>query len=161
MFENPRRGRQERKFTTNVPKFLDLKFRTDIFRKSTLGAPDLYGKQFKRDWKGGKVVFPFFRGHCDRYFWDIRLKIHVLPNFDMLLQLVLTKKNKKTKNELFSCLPKVDHVINQCIRPIDVIFHISQKRLPNLVDSSWLWWIMCGFLANQRWRNILNEWMNE
>ena len=110
MFENPRRGRQERKFTTNVPKILDLKFRTDIFRKLTLGAPDLYGKQFKRDWKGGKVVFLFFRGHCDRYFWDIRLKIHELPNFDTLLQLVLTKK--PPKNELFSCLPKVDHVIN-------------------------------------------------
>ena len=25
MFENPRRGRQERNFTTNVPKILDLK----------------------------------------------------------------------------------------------------------------------------------------
>ena len=25
MFENPRRGRQARNFTTNVPKFLDLK----------------------------------------------------------------------------------------------------------------------------------------
>ena len=60
MFENPRRGRQERKFTTNVPKILDLKFRTDIFRKLTFGAPDLYGKQFKRDWKDGKVVFLFF-----------------------------------------------------------------------------------------------------
>ena len=68
LFENPRRGMQARKFTTNVPKILDLKFRTDIFRKLTLGAPDLYGKQFKRDWKGGKVVFLFFRGHCDRYF---------------------------------------------------------------------------------------------
>ena len=26
MFENPRRGRQARNFTTNVPKILDLKF---------------------------------------------------------------------------------------------------------------------------------------
>ena len=40
MFENPRRGRQARNFTTNVPKILDLK-RTDIFRKLTLGAPVL------------------------------------------------------------------------------------------------------------------------
>ena len=40
MFENPRRGRQTRNFTTNVPKILDLKSasRTDIFRKLTLGA---------------------------------------------------------------------------------------------------------------------------
>ena len=42
MFENPRRGRQSRNLTTNVPKFLDLKSssETDIFRKLTLGAPD-------------------------------------------------------------------------------------------------------------------------
>ena len=37
MFENPRRGRQARNFTTNVPKIV---FRTDIFRKLSLGAPD-------------------------------------------------------------------------------------------------------------------------
>ena len=43
MFENPRRGRQARNFTTNVPKILDLMqivFRTDIFRKLTLGVPE-------------------------------------------------------------------------------------------------------------------------
>ena len=43
MFENPRRGRQARNFTTNVPKILDLKlvvFWTDILQKLTLGAPD-------------------------------------------------------------------------------------------------------------------------
>ena len=41
MFESPRRGRQARNFTTNVPKILDRKivFRTDIFRKLSLGAP--------------------------------------------------------------------------------------------------------------------------
>ena len=33
----------------------------------------------------------------------------------------------------------------------------SRKILPNLVDSSWLWWIMLGILANQN-RNI--TWMN-
>ena len=42
MFENPRRGRQARNFTTNVPKILDLKSSSEqtIFRKlQTLGAP--------------------------------------------------------------------------------------------------------------------------
>ena len=34
-----------------------------------------------------------------------------LPNFSMLFQLVLTKF---FKSELFSCLPKVDHVIKSC-----------------------------------------------
>ena len=41
MFENPRRGRQARNFTTNFPKLLDLKSSSEqIFsRKLTLGAP--------------------------------------------------------------------------------------------------------------------------
>ena len=41
MFENPRRGRQARKFTTNAPKILDLKSSSEqIFsRKLPLGAP--------------------------------------------------------------------------------------------------------------------------
>ena len=42
MFENPRRGRQARNFTTNAPKILDLTSSSaQIFsRKLPLGAPD-------------------------------------------------------------------------------------------------------------------------
>ena len=41
MFENPRRGRQARNFTTNAPKILGLKSSSEqIFsRKLPLGAP--------------------------------------------------------------------------------------------------------------------------
>ena len=41
MFENPRRGRRARNFTTNAPKILDLKSSSEqIFsRKLPLGAP--------------------------------------------------------------------------------------------------------------------------
>ena len=41
MSENPRRGRQARNFTTNVPKILDLKSSSEqiFFRKLSLGAP--------------------------------------------------------------------------------------------------------------------------
>ena len=41
MFENPRRGRQARNFTTNAPKILDLKssFEQIFSRKLPLGAP--------------------------------------------------------------------------------------------------------------------------
>ena len=41
MFEDPRRGRQARNFTTNVQKILDLKSSSDqiFFRKLSLGAP--------------------------------------------------------------------------------------------------------------------------
>ena len=40
MFENPRRGRQARNFTTNFPKILDLKSSSEqiFFRKLSLGA---------------------------------------------------------------------------------------------------------------------------
>ena len=43
MFENPRRGRQARNFTTNAPKILDLKSSSEqIFsRKLPLGAPGI------------------------------------------------------------------------------------------------------------------------
>jgi len=42
MFENPRRDKQARNFTTNAPKILDLKSSSEqIFsRKLPLGAPD-------------------------------------------------------------------------------------------------------------------------
>ena len=51
----------------------------------------------KRDWVAAAV---------ER---DIRVKSYRLPNRIMLFQLVLTKF---FKSELFSCLPKNDHVIN-------------------------------------------------
>ena len=42
MLKNPRRGRQARNLTTNVPKILDLKSSSEqIFsQKLTLGAPE-------------------------------------------------------------------------------------------------------------------------
>ena len=44
MFENPRRGRQARSFTTNVSKILDLKSSSEqiFFRKFSLGAPEMF-----------------------------------------------------------------------------------------------------------------------
>ena len=41
MSKNPRRGRQARNFTANVPKILDLKSSSEqiFFRKLSLGAP--------------------------------------------------------------------------------------------------------------------------
>ena len=56
-----------------------------------------------------------FGGLCNRYFRAIRLKILRLAIFNLLFQLVLSKF---FKSELFSCLPKVDHVIKSCKEPI-------------------------------------------
>ena len=83
---------------------------------------DLYGKPCKRDWMA-KVVFLIqmlltFGGRCNRYFWDMRLKILGLPNFNMLFQLVLTKL---FKSELFLCLRKVGHMIKSCKEPIPIV----------------------------------------
>ena len=66
-----------------------------------------------RDWVA-KVIFLIqirliFSGRCNRCFGDIWLNIYRLPEFNILFQLVLTKF---FKSELFSCLPKVDHVVN-------------------------------------------------
>ena len=44
--ENPRRGRQARNFTTNVPKILDLKSSFEqIFSKNRHWVPLMYGDQ--------------------------------------------------------------------------------------------------------------------
>ena len=43
-FENPRRGMQARKFNKNCSEIV---FRTDIFQKLSLGAPDLISVLFK------------------------------------------------------------------------------------------------------------------
>ena len=63
-----------------------------------------------------KQILPTFGGSCNRCFWNIWLKILRLPNFNMLFQLV---RAKCFKRELFSCLPKVDHVIKSCKEPIN------------------------------------------
>ena len=49
MFENPRRGRQARNFTTNVPKILDLKSSSEqIFSENCRWVPLLFPFYFYR-----------------------------------------------------------------------------------------------------------------
>ena len=67
-----------------------------------------------------KIVFLIqmlltFGGRYNSYFCDTGLKILRLLNFNMLFQLVLTEF---FKSELFSCLPKADHVTKSCKEPI-------------------------------------------
>ena len=70
-------------------------------------------------------ILLIFGCRCDRYFWDIGLKIYRLPTFNILFQLVQTQF---FKSELFSCLPKDDHVINWCKRPISSSSRRSELR---------------------------------
>ena len=80
-----------------------------------------------------KTVMKYFRKGCfshtnasnlRRPLQSLRQKILRLPNFNMLFQLALTKF---FKSELFSCLPKVAHLIKSCEEPII----LSNKSLSN------------------------------
>ena len=59
------------------------------------------------------------------------MKFLSLLDFNMLFQLVLTKF---FKSELFSCLPKVDHVIKSCKEPIDKSIIIDNHILILIVS---------------------------
>ena len=79
-----------------------------------------------------KLFFPTFGGRCNRYFWDIRVRLKILrfPIFNMPFQLVLTKF---FKSELFSCLQKVDHVIKSCKETISRKLSLTITRMSKLV----------------------------
>ena len=66
---------------------------------------ELYGKSFKRGWVASFVfliqLLLIFGGHCNLYFWDERLKIYRMPNFNMLFQLMLTSDGEKQQVELW------------------------------------------------------------
>ena len=58
MFENPRRGRQERNFTTNVPKILDLNLKSSskqIFSKNWRWVPLLHGYSGSKSLRGNSI----------------------------------------------------------------------------------------------------------
>ena len=65
MFENPRRGRQARNFTTNVPKILDLKSSSEqiFFRKLSLGAP-----------ANCAYSIPFNSSNVGKFIWSLILR---------------------------------------------------------------------------------------
>ena len=71
-------------------------------------------------WLGGKSCFSHtnpsnFRLPLQSLLLKYRAQIYRWPNFNMIFQLVQTQF---FKSELFSCLPKDDHVINWCKRLI-------------------------------------------
>ena len=68
MFENLRRGRQARNFTTNVPKILDLKSSSKqiFFRKLSLGARDKPVEDLKNAILTDPAIYMFFH----QMFWQ-------------------------------------------------------------------------------------------
>ena len=86
MFENARRGRQARNFTTNVPKSLDLKSSSEqiFFRKLTLGAPDSYlaALLICYSYLAALLICCFrFRGYLPFIFCYSKLSQHVNEEF--------------------------------------------------------------------------------
>ena len=81
----------------------------------------------------------------------------MLPNFNMLFQLVLTKF---FKIELFSCLPKVGHVIKSCKEPIISITDCSDCTLS--AGSASAMFLFFFFLETNYFRILehINEWWN-
>ena len=63
MFENPRRGRQARNFTTNVSKIVDVKssFEQIFFRKWSLGAPGSSPEDFAEEDTAVALEVQFFK----------------------------------------------------------------------------------------------------
>ena len=63
MFENPRRGRQARNFTTNASKILDLRssFEQIFLRKLSLGAPGSSPEDFAEEDTAVALEVQFFK----------------------------------------------------------------------------------------------------
>ena len=96
MSENPRRGRQARNFTTNVPKILDLKsFSEQIFsRKLSLGAPavclpfssgSILNALFLWTFLVCKLTFPVSFAFQALYWFCLVVSLFLLP-VDQVLQ---------------------------------------------------------------------------
>ena len=71
----------------------------------------------------------------------------------MLSSPLLTSKTAQTRPQVFSV--NGSKICNFAALLTSSVQY--GKILPNLVNSSRLWWIMCVILANQKRRNILNE----
>ena len=78
MFENPRRGKQARNFTTNVSKILDLKSSSEqiFFRKLSLGAPDNSSLVFSR--LGSALVKAAYNIACSQLNGDTLISLYAV-----------------------------------------------------------------------------------
>ena len=109
------------------------------------------------------IMLPTFGGLCNRYFWDIRLKMLRLLNFKMVFQLAL---RKFFKSELFLCLLKVDHVIKLRKEPTGAKSFKNNptliKRERNLMRVWWapsrIFWKLFICPCNKSWWDYHLKW---
>ena len=82
MFENPRRGRQARNFTTNVSKILDLTSSSEqiFFRKLSLGAPVICSHKRVGVTLQATVKFRLYMGNI--MYWGL-LTLNIISFFSL------------------------------------------------------------------------------
>ena len=91
MFENPRRGRQARNFTTNVPKILDLKSSSEqIFSENCRWVPL---------WKSPYLSEKFISK--TKIFWAVEKKMNFMFDFIGIKKL-----------EIFFCHEDFGHIFS-------------------------------------------------
>ena len=111
MFENPRRGRQAKNFTTNVPKILDLKSSSEqIFQKLSLGAPDTCKKNVQLSNK--RVLFSTFEDSFSLQMSSssqgrLHLLLSLQKNNSFMLVYLYTCKIIAKRTNLDDFLPKL------------------------------------------------------
>ena len=77
-------------------------------------------------------------------------ELHIWCRFEVIGSIICSRLH-------FWCHFDVMGSIICCGLHFDVIGSIGQRFFPNLVNSSWLWWIMHVDLTNQKQGNIFNE----
>ena len=155
MFENPRRGRQERKFTTNVPKILDLKFRTDI----DVGCPWFVWKTIQTwlEWRQG--CFSIFPRRLRSLLLKYTAENSRVTQFWYALAARANKKKKPKKRTVF--------VFTESW-PRDQLMHKAYWRyFSHIAETSskfgWQWLVMMNYVwvFSQSEMEKYFEWMNE
>ena len=99
-FENPRRGRQERNFSVNDPKILELKSSSGqiIFLKLSLGTPDQIGLLFTRKNYGDVGAISVPAGICSALISKVEL--HISDGFCATLWCSVNRYSDRSGSEL-------------------------------------------------------------
>ena len=116
---------------------------------------DLYGKPLNQDWVAkvvGIQILLIFGSRCNRFFWDIRLKICRLTNYcNMLFQVLLTKFSKREPfllitwssiarqsqpwvSSMNGALITTEYMTFQVFRFLCIVLHVSTSLNRSLPD---------------------------
>ena len=130
MFENPRRGRQARYFTTNVPKILDLKSSSNrYFPKIDVGCPWLVYHDCHNHFAGSVSDVSYCHFNVKPFL--MRFYLHFIINL-----------HKEVPTKLVACVASVSNWV--------IARHSFFCPLPNFLDE----------LARKRLLRRLSSWMH-